>query len=113
MSPLKITTRDVPAGPVLKISGDLDYETAGRLRDMLPGLALRPGQRVVLDLADLTFCDSSGITALIVVRNHTQAAQADVALAAVPDHTLRVLRIVGLDQIFALLPESPPAQSST
>ncbi|MCG8968724.1 MULTISPECIES: STAS domain-containing protein [Streptomyces] len=110
MSPLKITTRDVPTGPVLEILGDLDYETAGRLRELLPGLTLRPGQRLVLDLAGLTFCDSSGITALIVVRNHAQAAQADVALAAVPDHTLRVLRIVGLDQIFALLPDSPAAQ---
>ncbi|MEU9591593.1 STAS domain-containing protein [Streptomyces sp. NPDC048219] len=109
MSPLKITTRDASTGPVLEVVGDLDYDTAGRLRDLLPGLTLRPGQRLVLDLAGLAFCDSSGITALIVVRNHAQAAQADVALAAVPDHTLRVLRIVGLDQVFSLLPESPAA----
>lgn len=104
MSALKVTTRDAPTGPVLKIVGDLDYHTAGELRARITTLTLQPGRRLVVDLGDMEYCDSSGITALIVVRNHALAADADVALAAVPDHTLRVLRIVGLDQIFALHP---------
>ncbi|MGW8065221.1 STAS domain-containing protein [Streptomyces ziwulingensis] len=112
MSALKITTRDAPTGPVLEILGDLDYATADQLRDLLTSLTLRPGQRLVLDLAGMEFCDSSGVTALIVARNHAQAAQADIALAAVPAHTLRVLRVVGLDQIFGLLAESPAATRS-
>ncbi|MGJ5830031.1 STAS domain-containing protein [Streptomyces ossamyceticus] len=65
---------------------------------------LRPGQRLVLDLAGLTFCDSSGITALIAARSHAHAAEVDIALAAVPAHTLRILRLVDLDQIFVLDP---------
>ncbi|MGZ3103296.1 STAS domain-containing protein [Streptomyces sp. H72] len=109
MSPVKITTREAPAGPVLSIFGDLDYATAGRLRELVTTLTLRPGQLLVLDLAGMRFCDSSGITALIVARNHARAARADVALAAVPDHTLRVLRMVGLDQVFGLLPDSDAA----
>ncbi|MEU1124611.1 STAS domain-containing protein [Streptomyces sp. NPDC005899] len=102
MSPLTITTRNASAGPVMVITGDLDYETAGQLRDPLSALALRPGQLLVLDLGGMAFCDSSGISALIAARNHAHAARADIALAAVPEHTLRVLRVVGLDQIFAL-----------
>ncbi|MEV5343892.1 STAS domain-containing protein [Streptomyces sp. NPDC052676] len=112
MSPLKITARDALTGPVLKIIGDLDYSTAPELRAQLSVLALQPGQRLVLDLADMEFCDSSGITALIAARNHAQAAQADVALAGVPPHTLRVLSIVGLDQIFPLYPDSEAATAA-
>ncbi|MDO0929435.1 STAS domain-containing protein [Streptomyces sp. TG1A-8] len=109
MSPLKITTRDAATGPVLAILGELDYDNASQLRELLTTLALRPGQRLVLDLAEMEFCDSSGITALIAARNLAHAAQADIALAAVPGHTLRVLRIVGLDQVFALHPDSTAA----
>ncbi|CAL9503458.1 Anti-sigma-B factor antagonist [Streptomyces sp. enrichment culture] len=109
MSPLKITPRDTPAGPLLEIAGELDYSTAGELRGLLATLPLRPGQRLVLDLAGMTFCDSSGITALIHARNRAHAAQAEVALAAVPSHTLRTLRIVGLDQIFPMHPDSGTA----
>ncbi|MEU8653655.1 STAS domain-containing protein [Streptomyces sp. NPDC048737] len=109
MSPLKITTRDAATGPVLEVSGDLDYTTASELRELITALTLQPGQSLVLDLTGMEFCDSSGITALIAARNHAHAAQADVALAAVPAHTLRVLRMVGLDQIFPLHPDSEAA----
>ncbi|MFJ7045119.1 STAS domain-containing protein [Streptomyces sp. NPDC101112] len=104
MSPLNITPRETTAGPVLDVTGELDYSNATQLREVLLTLTLRPGQRLVLDLAGLTFCDSSGITALIAARSHAHAAEADIALAAVPAHTLRILRLVGLDQIFALDP---------
>ncbi|MDQ0791835.1 STAS domain-containing protein [Streptomyces sp. B1I3] len=109
MSPLKITTRDVLTGPVLEIIGELDYAHATELRDLLPTLPLQAGQRLILDLAGMQFCDSSGIAALIAARNHAQAFHADIALAAVPAHTLRILRVVGLDQIFALHPDSEAA----
>ncbi|MER0443729.1 STAS domain-containing protein [Streptomyces sp. Edi4] len=109
MNPLTITTRDTLTGPVLEISGDLDYASAARLRDLIPAIALRPGQRLVLDLGGMDFCDSSGVSALIVARNHAHAAEAEAALAAVPANTMRTLRIVGLDQIFSLYPDSETA----
>ncbi|MGX1885655.1 STAS domain-containing protein [Streptomyces sp. NPDC055287] len=112
MRPLNITTRDTATGPVLEIIGDLDHTNATRLRELLTTLTLHPGQCLVLDLAGMEFCDSSGITALIAARNHVQATQADIALAAVPAHTLRILRIVGLDQVFRLYPDTDTATRS-
>ncbi|MFF7178208.1 anti-sigma factor antagonist [Streptomyces sp. NPDC008121] len=109
MSDLKITSRDAATGPVLEISGELDYASAGELRRQVTALVLRPGQRLVLDLTAMEFCDSSGITALIAARNHALAAQAEMALAAVPANTLRILRIVGLDQVFTLYAETDAA----
>ncbi|GAA3120676.1 MULTISPECIES: STAS domain-containing protein [Streptomyces] len=109
MSPLNLAVRDAPTGPVVEVTGELDYDTSADLRDLLAALPLKPGQRLVLDLARMEFCDSSGISTLIVARNHAQSAGADVALAAVPASTLRVLRVVGLDQIFPLHPDAESA----
>ncbi|CBG67819.1 MULTISPECIES: STAS domain-containing protein [Streptomyces] len=109
MSPLKITTRHAATGPVLEIGGELDHTSAPELRVLLSTLTLQPGRRLVLDLDAMEFCDSSGITALLAARSHALAAGADIALAAVPPHTLRVLRIVGLDQIFPIHPDVPSA----
>ncbi|ALV31414.1 STAS domain-containing protein [Streptomyces sp. CdTB01] len=109
MTPLKITVRDASTGPVWEITGALDYTTAPDLREQLATLTIRPGQRLVLDLAGMDFCDSSGITALITAHNHAQAAQADLALAAVPANTVRVLRMVGLDQVIPLYPDTDAA----
>ncbi|MFJ8569317.1 STAS domain-containing protein [Streptomyces sp. NPDC093514] len=105
MSTLTITARDAVTGPVLEVAGDLDYDQAPRFRQTVTTLELEPGQCLVLDLSRIQFCDSSGITALIVARNHAVAAQAEIALVAVPDNTMRILRIVGLDRVFTIHPD--------
>jgi anti-anti-sigma factor len=109
MSPLKIAVREAATGPVVEIAGELDYTSAGELRAVLTTLTVRPGMRLVLDLAGMTHCDSSGITALLAARNRALAVQADIGLAAVPADTLRVLGMVGLDQVFPLHPDSATA----
>ncbi|MFE9999698.1 STAS domain-containing protein [Streptomyces avermitilis] len=112
MSPLTITTRDAPTGPVLEITGDLDHETSPELRHAIDRLILARGQLLVLDLAGLRFCDSSGITLLLAARNLAIEAGADTALAAVPANTARVLGIVGLDQVFAVYPDTRAATAA-
>ncbi|WP_328751451.1 STAS domain-containing protein [Streptomyces sp. NBC_00285] len=109
MSPLEIAVREAASGPVLEITGELDYTSAGELRTALATVTVRPGLRLVLDLAGMTYCDSSGITALLAARNHALAARADIALAAVPADTVRVLGMVGLDQVFPLHPDTATA----
>ncbi|MGI5469298.1 hypothetical protein [Streptomyces sp. CA-132043] len=77
------------------------------LREPVPTSTLRPGQRLTLNSGGMTFCGSSGLSALMAARNHALALalalQADIALAAVPAHTLR---IAGLDQILPLHPDN-------
>lgn len=102
MSP--ITTRNAAAGPVLEISGDLDHVTAPEVRRAVEDLDLAAGQLLVLDLAGLDFCDSSGINALVIARNLATEHGVDTALAAIPADTARILRITGLDRIFTIDP---------
>ncbi|MFF8264174.1 STAS domain-containing protein [Streptomyces virginiae] len=109
MSPLDLTVRETPKGSVVEVIGELDYDTSAALRDLLQALPLERGQRLVLELARMEFCDSSGICALIAARNHARSAGADIALAAVPANTRRVLGVVGLDQLFPLHPDTESA----
>ncbi|MGW0989926.1 STAS domain-containing protein [Streptomyces sp. NPDC002486] len=109
MNPLTIRQHDTATGPVLHVAGDLDFDQAPVLRDRLDRLPLSAGQRLVLDLSGLAFCDSSGITALLAARQHALAADAGIVLAAVPANLMRVLTLVGLDQVFTLRPDSSAA----
>ncbi|MFJ1801698.1 STAS domain-containing protein [Streptomyces sp. NPDC088180] len=102
MSPLTITTRSAGTGPVLEVTGDLDHATAPELRKAVDGLTVAAGQLLVLDLARLDFCDSSGISALLSARSLAIGQGAGMALASVPTNTARILRIVGLDQVFTI-----------
>ncbi|MGY0071620.1 STAS domain-containing protein [Streptomyces sp. QTS137] len=84
---------------------------ASELRELLTTLTLQPGRRLILDLTGTELRDPGGLTALIAARDHAHAAQADIALAAVPFRTLRV-RVAGLDRIFPLHPDSHSAARS-
>ncbi|WP_329453851.1 STAS domain-containing protein [Streptomyces sp. NBC_01497] len=109
MTPLTITSRNAVTGPVLEITGDLDHTTAPELRRAVDGLTLAAGQLLVLDLAALDFCDSSGISALLAARNLAREQGSGVALAAVPANTARILRLVGLDRVFTIHPDASAA----
>ncbi|WP_042366396.1 STAS domain-containing protein [Streptacidiphilus neutrinimicus] len=107
MIPLTITTRQAATGPVLEVAGDLDHATAPALRRAVEALGLTAGQVLVVDLAGLDFCDSSGITALLAARNLTSEQGTGMVLASVPENTARILGIVGLDRVFTILPSAP------
>lgn len=106
---LTLHTRATAAGPVIALAGELDHHTAPEVSDALPGLDLRPGQQLVVDLTGITFCDSSGITVLIAARNHALARNASIALAAVPERVARIFHLVGLEHVF---PTHPTAQAA-
>ncbi|MFD7231100.1 STAS domain-containing protein [Streptomyces sp. NPDC059881] len=109
---LTVQTRTATAGPVIELAGELDHHSAPDVRVLLLGLGLHPGQQLVIDLDRLTFCDSSGITVLIAARNHALQAEADIALAAVPDHVSRIFRTVGLEQVFTIHPDARAAEAA-
>ncbi|MFD3549758.1 STAS domain-containing protein [Streptomyces sp. NPDC058655] len=112
MNPLTIASRDTVTGPVLEITGDLDYATAPELRKTVDHLTLAAGQVLVLDLGGLKYCDSSGITTLAAARNLAGEQGAGMALAAVPANTLRILGIVGLDRVFTIHPDTATATTA-
>jgi anti-sigma B factor antagonist len=57
----------------LAVTGEVDMATAGDLENAINDAAARTEiATVVVDLADVTFCDSGGIAAL--VRTHADAA---------------------------------------
>lgn len=102
MTELTISGRPVGGGTVLTLAGDLDLHTAVEFREVLGQLALAADDRLVIDMGGVGFCDSSGIAALLAARNHALAVEAELVLAAVPNHILRVLRLVGLETVFVV-----------
>ncbi|GGW94827.1 hypothetical protein GCM10010297_15680 [Streptomyces malachitofuscus] len=102
MKNLTITASPTPAGPALVVAGDLDHTNARQLRRAGRGAAPSAGQVLTVDLGNVGFRDSSGLTALIALHNDALAAGADMALVAVSASVRRLLRLTGLDQVFDL-----------
>jgi len=103
--PLTLTLRAVPGEYcLLTVDGEVDHHTAPQLRAALDRVPFAPGQLLVVDLARLTYCDSTGITALVTAHQQARAAGSSLTLAAVSPGLSRVLEIAGLDQLFSVRP---------
>ncbi|MFL6122185.1 STAS domain-containing protein [Actinophytocola sp.] len=100
MTDLTITTRTAPHGHVLTVRGALDVNTSPRLRQVYEDLTYTAGHELVLDLTDLEFCDSSGISTFINARDHAASFGATFALAAVPARTTKMIATIGLGEFF-------------
>ena len=111
-TPFSATTRATGSGPVVTVRGEVDVATAPRLRAEIGALTLGRGQLLVVDLAGVTFCDSSGISALITARNVAEEAEAGVALAAVPARLSRTIALIGLGDFFPTYPSAEAAIAS-
>ncbi|MFJ8962345.1 STAS domain-containing protein [Lentzea sp. NPDC102401] len=112
MTTFTVLIRDTQAGPVLELAGDLDDATAPLALQAVKALTPRAGQQVVVDLTELRFCDSSGISTLIAAHNLAHAADAGIALAGVPRHLARALALVGLGGFFVTHPTVVQAQTA-
>jgi anti-sigma B factor antagonist len=101
---LTATTHTHPAGPtVITVVGELDFYTAAQLRQALEKTTFT-GEGVIIDLTDLTYCDSTGITVLVTAYHRAQAGKAPLALAGLNPDLERVFGIVGLRDVFAIYP---------
>lgn len=103
--PLTVTRQIHPSGAtVLTVSGELDHHTAPGLTDALDTTAFGPDAPTVIDLAELTYCDSTGITVLITAYQRAQATSSQLCFAQVSPELMHVFRIVGLDRVFTFQP---------
>ncbi|MFC9331866.1 STAS domain-containing protein [Kitasatospora sp. NPDC057015] len=71
-------------------------------------LAARPAPpRLVVDLAGVTFCDSTGLSTLLQSRIYAERQRTAVHLARPTHIVARVLEITGADQVFPIDSEVP------
>ena len=89
---------------VLHLRGELDADTAPKLRATLADLLERPVPRVVVDLSDLKFCDSVGLSAFITSKQVISARGGWLSFAGANPFLLKLMETVGLTRYFAIFP---------
>ena len=82
---------------ILSVRGELDLATADGLYRRGRAAIGRHARLLLLDLADLHFCDACGLSAFVRIANEAQAAGCRYGLVAPQPLVVKILRITGLD----------------
>ncbi|MFG1881714.1 STAS domain-containing protein [Micromonospora sp. NPDC049102] len=107
------TERDGGAA-CLRLAGELDLSTAGELAAAIDRLNAAGERRVLLDLTDLTFCDSTGMAVFVRGDNQAAADGGWLRITGASGRVERVLRVTGLADVLRYVPDAadPASQSA-
>jgi anti-sigma B factor antagonist len=87
---------------VLVLSGELDVVSAPELAQCLNEALAEDHARVTLDLSDLQFVDSAGVSVLIRAKQAAEAGGRTLVLLRPTEQVERVFALVGLAEWLAV-----------
>lgn len=96
---MNLTVQTHPEYAVVTPAGRITATVAPRLRQAVDALIDDGAVRVVLDLSETQFIDSSGLGAIIGALKAARIAGGDLRIAAVTDPVRRVLKLTNLDRV--------------
>jgi anti-sigma B factor antagonist len=94
------------ARAVVLVAGAMDFDTSPPLRQSLAALIEDGAVHLVLDMAAVAFCDSSGLNILLQVLRQARTQGGSLSLAATGPRLDLVLRISGADSVIPRYPST-------
>lgn len=98
--------------PVVFVYGEIDVLTAPRLHETLQEVIAESPSSLLVDLANVTFIDSTGLGALVVAHRHLEERGGKLRLVSVPPPVAQILEVTGLTNRFEVYADIDAAGES-
>ena len=87
---------------LIKLDGTLNAASADSVKETLRQVVADGKRQIVLDLAEVPFIDSSGLTALVSGKRMLNAEEGSLKLASLQSQAKLLFNLTMFDQIFEL-----------
>jgi anti-sigma B factor antagonist len=94
--------------PVVTAPAEIDIRNASELRAALLSAATE-SPIIVADLSDTEFCDSSGLSVLVMAMKRAQADGGELRLVVRTPSVLRIFAVTGVNKVFRTFGSLPEA----
>lgn len=110
----RLDTASTGSGTAIKLAGELDSATYGELIKRFEQLVAGGAREVVLELDELTFIDSAGLRAIIVIERMAGAADIALTISSPSGPVADLLEVTGIREHVTLAPRvgDPPRTMS-
>ena len=87
---------------VVAVKGEVDVYTAPRLREKLVELVSQGHLKIVVNLEEVEFLDSTGLGVLVGALKRLRSHDGELSLVCAQQRILKVFEITGLTKVFAI-----------
>ena len=98
----RVETALVEGGPQIRLIGECDLATAPALQRMVEALIARGQTRIVFDLQQVTFVDSSVLRIFLNARREAVPLGGEVVLLCRPGFVRRLLTLLEMDRLLRI-----------
>lgn len=109
---LSVSTEDVGGHRVVSVRGEVDVYSAPTLRKSVQEAIDEHCCDLIVDLSDIAFIDSTGLGVLVGGQNRAGELGGKLSLVCAQERVLKLFRITGLDEVFAIYPTRDEALSA-
>ena len=110
---MDILYQTLEGGVVLvRLNGRLDATTSPEVRETLQTLLEQDQPKIIIDLKDVPFIDSSGLASLVSGLRMAREKEGTIALSGIQPQAQTVFRLTMLDRIFPIHPTYTDAKQS-
>jgi anti-sigma B factor antagonist len=95
-------TETLEDGQLVRLRGDIDFSRSPTLRVELMQLLNGRPARLVIDLSDVPYMDSSGVATLVEALQVQRKANAKLVLCNLQDKVRGIFEIARLDMVFTI-----------
>jgi anti-anti-sigma factor len=113
MHDFRVSVAVRPPLTVITVSGELDVTSEPQLREQVDEVLAGPPARLLFDLTELRFIDSSGIRVILDAYTRTRDTPGGVAVCGLNPHLRHLFAILGISPKMDIYPTASDAMSAT
>jgi anti-sigma B factor antagonist len=102
---MELSVHDNHGVTVVMLSGEMDARNSAQLGEELDHLLTEGTRKLVIDLGEVSFMNSSGLAMLVRYYKHARSNCGDISLAALQPSVRQVFQLTRLDRVFDLQPD--------
>jgi anti-sigma B factor antagonist len=107
-----VSTREEGPFTVVEVGGEVDVYTAPRLREAVVTAIDSGSTRLVIDVENVEFLDSTGVGVLVGALKKVRSSGGTLDIVCTQPRLLKIFDITGLDKVFGLHTSVAEAVSS-
>jgi anti-sigma B factor antagonist len=88
------------------LRGDLDVSTSPKLNAALSDVRVAQCHTLIVDLSELAFMDSTGLSAVLVAEMHARTRGQRFAVVRGPRHVQELFRLTGVDHFLEVIDDA-------
>ena len=99
---LAVSTEELNGSVVITVGGEGDVYTAPLLRDTLEQRISAGDSRIIVDLDQVEFIDSTGLGVLVGRLKNVRNRSGSMVIVCTAERVLTVFKLTGLDKVFTI-----------